>query len=410
LALGGAFFLSSAYGSGVAQVTLQTGPAGGGGGGGGGVTGSVTINDPSITTQKQAVNASGQASVTCANCSGSGASAVDLAAFTAGTGSGAPASAIFQTTPSTLTTGTTGVVGMDSRRQLFTTIRDAADNLRGANVTAANALVVDASATTQPVSVASLPLPTGASTAAKQPALGTAGTPSTDVLTIQGAASMTKLLVTPDSVALPANQSMNESQINGVTPAMGNGTTTTGVQRVTLSSDSTGQVAIAGTPTVVLGAGSALAGKVGVDQTTAGSTNLVATSAQGSAAYINDVACDKAVLYDASTSGSTQLVAISASTHVYICGFTLFSAGTVNVGLIAGTGTACASAASGANNVGTSGAAAKLTPAYQLVAQTGLKEPSPTHGYLIDAGSANAVCLNTSAGIAVQFEMYYSQR
>lgn len=48
-----------------------------------------------------------------------------------------------------------------------------------------------------------------------------------------------KMLVTPDSVALPANQSVNISQINGVTPLMGNGTTGTGSQRVTIASDNT---------------------------------------------------------------------------------------------------------------------------------------------------------------------------
>lgn len=48
------------------------------------------------------------------------------------------------------------------------------------------AVKVDGSAVTQPVSAASLPLPSGASTAAKQPALGTAGTPSTDVISVQG--------------------------------------------------------------------------------------------------------------------------------------------------------------------------------------------------------------------------------
>lgn len=48
---------------------------------------------------------------------------------------------------------------------------------------------------TQPVSAASLPLPTGAATAAKQPALGTAGTPSADVLTVQGSATGTPLPV-----------------------------------------------------------------------------------------------------------------------------------------------------------------------------------------------------------------------
>lgn len=84
-------------------------------------------------------------------------------------------------------------------------------------------------------------LPSGASTAAKQPALGTAGTASTDVISIQGIASMTKLLVTPDSVALPANQSVNVAQINGVTPLMGAGNTGTGSARVTIATD---QVAI----------------------------------------------------------------------------------------------------------------------------------------------------------------------
>jgi hypothetical protein len=48
--------------------------------------------------------------------------------------------------------------------------------------------------TTLPVSMAAVP--TGASTAAKQPALGTAGTASSDVITVQGIASMTPLLAT----------------------------------------------------------------------------------------------------------------------------------------------------------------------------------------------------------------------
>lgn len=52
-------------------------------------------------------------------------------------------------------------------------------------------------------------------------------------------ANTNKFLVTPDSVALPANQSVNVSQINGVTPLMGNGTTGTGSQRVTIASDNT---------------------------------------------------------------------------------------------------------------------------------------------------------------------------
>lgn len=155
-----------------------------------------------------------------------------------------------------------------------------------------------AAITTLPVSMAAVP--TGASTAAKQPALGTAGTASADVITVQGIASMTpllstlsgtnniatvttvttvsavttlnqfngttvatnsgskdagtlrvvlatdqpqltnKLLVTPD-----ANSAVNVAQMNGVTVTMGNGASGTGVQRVTIANDSTGVVALA---------------------------------------------------------------------------------------------------------------------------------------------------------------------
>lgn len=57
----------------------------------------------------------------------------------------------------------------------------------GAKVVASNRpLPVDPSGVTSPVSAATLPLPTGAATAAKQPALGTAGTPSSDVISVQG--------------------------------------------------------------------------------------------------------------------------------------------------------------------------------------------------------------------------------
>lgn len=56
-----------------------------------------------------------------------------------------------------------------------------------------------------PVSAASLPLPTGASTAAKQPALGTAGSASADVITVQGVASMTALKVDNSAVTQPVD-------------------------------------------------------------------------------------------------------------------------------------------------------------------------------------------------------------
>lgn len=61
-------------------------------------------------------------------------------------------------------------------------------------------------------------LPTGASTAAKQPALGTAGTASTDVLTVQGIASMTPFLTNPGTIGtwgLVASTQNSSTPTNG---------------------------------------------------------------------------------------------------------------------------------------------------------------------------------------------------
>lgn len=67
---------------------------------------------------------------------------------------------------------------------------------------------------------------------------------------------------TTNLVALAANQSVNVAQVNGVATTMGNGVSGTGVQRVTIASDSTGQVTLA--------AGTNLVGKVNTQATTSG--------------------------------------------------------------------------------------------------------------------------------------------
>jgi hypothetical protein len=64
--------------------------------------------------------------------------------------------------------------------------------------------VVDSAPTTA-ITASALPLPTGASTAAKQPALGTAGTPSPDVITVQGAASGTALKTDSSATTQPVS-------------------------------------------------------------------------------------------------------------------------------------------------------------------------------------------------------------
>jgi len=77
-----------------------------------------------------------------------------------------------------------------------------ADVITVQGVASMTALKVDGSAVTQPVSAASLPLPAGAATAAKQPAPGTAGTASADVITVQGKAGMTPVVVDASATSI----------------------------------------------------------------------------------------------------------------------------------------------------------------------------------------------------------------
>jgi hypothetical protein len=71
--------------------------------------------------------------------------------------------------------------------------------------TVAGTVTANAGTGTFAVSAGSLPLPSGASTSAKQPALGTAGSASGDVLTVQGIASMTALNVDGSGVTQPVS-------------------------------------------------------------------------------------------------------------------------------------------------------------------------------------------------------------
>lgn len=112
------------------------------------------------------------------------------------------------------------------------------------------ALTVDGSGVTQPVSAASLPLPTGAATAAKQPALGTAGTASADVISVQGVASMTALKVDGSAVTQPVSGT--------VTANLAAGTNNIGdvdILSIAAGDNNIGNVDIVTMPNVTLAAG-----------------------------------------------------------------------------------------------------------------------------------------------------------
>lgn len=99
-----------------------------------------------------------------------------------------------------------------------------------------------------PISAASLPLPSGASTAAKQPALGTAGVSSADVISVQGIASGTAVIVNPGNTANTTAWLITKvtSNRSDTYTATGNGTTidvsTRPVQSFAISVKATGAV------------------------------------------------------------------------------------------------------------------------------------------------------------------------
>lgn len=189
-----------------------------------------------------------------------------------------------------------------------------------------------------PVSASSLPLPTGAATAAKQPALGTAGTASADVISVQGIASGTNLNVACQSgcsggtqyaedavaasgntgtvalgvqVASPASTAadgdwtwaqltggklhvidLSANSALGTTAdsawASGSGslvalmkTLATAALDTTPASVKIDQTTDGTTNAVHLVAGTAIVGKVGLDQTTPGTTNAVSLAQLG---------------------------------------------------------------------------------------------------------------------------------
>lgn len=77
------------------------------------------------------------------------------------------------------------------------------------------------------VVISSSALPTGAATSVKQPALGTAGTASSDVITVQGIASMTPLLVNGSGSTQPVSGTVAATQSGTWTVQPGNTANTT---------------------------------------------------------------------------------------------------------------------------------------------------------------------------------------
>lgn len=192
----------------------------------------------------------------------------DNSAYTAGTSTGTPAMGFYHSTVDTITDGRAATVALTSKRAQHVTLHTAAGveitntssaldiNIKSGNLTtlpvtnagtfAVQEATLDAALISQEANTSGVKGITafGAVTTnapsytnAKSDALSLDTSGLLRVSLKDTPANTNKLLVTPDSVALPANQSVNVSQINGVTPLMGAGNTGTGSARVTIASD-----------------------------------------------------------------------------------------------------------------------------------------------------------------------------
>lgn len=144
---------------------------------------------------------------------------------------------------------------------------------------------------------------------------GTAGTAAPGVVTIQGIASMTPVKVDPSG----GTGSVNVAQFGGNNVVTGTGTGGNGIPRVTVSSDST--LTSVGTVTTVtavtaitnaLPAGSAIIGKVGIDQTTPGTTNAIQATSATTAAW----QAEGVIAFGSITNSYATIFTPSASTKV----------------------------------------------------------------------------------------------
>lgn len=273
----------------------------------------------------------------------------------------------------------------------------------GTNVigTAAHPVKVDPTGTTtQPVSLASSPLPTGASTLAEQQtqttslqliddALNAANTAFSKAVAFAGQMDDTSTTQATENNVAPVRVSADRA----LHVQLRSGAAEVGTSGAPLRTDPTGTTTqpVSGTVTANLGTNS---GNGSTGSAVPSTAHYNANNVGGN--LVGQIGCDSSIVYDASTSGSTQLVALTSSQQIRICGFTVFSGGTVNVKLIDGTGTACATSPS------------NLTPAWQFTAQTGIADGSPIFRGLTTRAS-NALCINTSGAIAVQAIVYYTK-
>jgi hypothetical protein len=253
-----------------------------------------------------------------------------------------------------------------------------------AAVTAGNAVKTDGSAVTQPISAASLPLPTGASTSANQSTIighvdgleGLIGTTNTTLSTIDGRVDGLEgvLGTTADAAATAGSTGSLSAK-----------------QRLMTSLLDAIKTAVETIDNIVSGAGAAITSLPNEGQQTMANSISVAIASDQ---QVPDPCTFRAKSYapiNISSATTTQLAAASASNKLYVCAFHLVTNAANNVALVEDDTSACASPTAGIVGGTTTGTG------YILAANGGLTLGSGHGTVAVTAATNRYVCLITSA-------------
>jgi len=268
----------------------------------------MTIRDAAGNERGVNVTGANEMSVNCANCTGSGVSHIDDAVFTATTDDIAPMGALFDASPPSITDGNAGIPRMSDLRYLIVDLTELDGNAITLNEGTSEAgtlritiatddvlnVVCDSGCAGGAQFAVDDPLgatPTGTLSLGRRDAVLSALTPIDDdavAIHIDGFGSLWSALTADDGARIPADSTAglkvdlgvdndvvvtnagtfvvqedgaaltalqlidnivsgtgaNISQMNGVAVTMGNGVSGTGVQRVTIASDTTGVLSV----------------------------------------------------------------------------------------------------------------------------------------------------------------------
>lgn len=323
-------------------------------------------------TDQVNVTASGELSVNCGNCSGSGAVHTDDATFTGATDDVAPAGFLYDTSPPTITDGRAGIARMNANRQIYvdlaTRLDPTNDEVKVSGTAADGAAVSgnpiriggkDGSGNTQDI----------ATDTAGIVSVNVQNTPTVtiqdggNVIDVQGTVTVTGTVT--------ANAGTDLTTVNLLTTAAHN--------------DAFGT---AGSPDT----------QVRSVQGVTGMTPIVISGANANP----KINCTNNAFLNMTSATTTEIVALSGSTIIYVCSFSIVSNGgtATNVKFVDGTGTNCATSQSDRS------ANMPFTAAANTV---GISRGSGEGMILKTSTAGDALCVTSSGAATIAVDISYAQ-